>query len=296
MLKSESVSNGWFLLISFVLYLYTLSLCIPLTVRLFSCCFENTPTTAVTVELLLKWTHTHWNMSQSIQLTATPKLPQLQSKSPFHVALLLFVFFNLCAVFPYLKRWRCINMQAQWCDACHHQADSYERSKSLVLATWWIIKNSDPLNLWIFSMSKLHLIYNHQNGFIFLIVLTLAACGSPRSKPRICSWLRASRCCTSWCTVKRVSTESWISGSRHARIQRSVPYEQSSSLWLWLTGAQSARLLFPQGKFQLDFTFLWTQNKSAKWLPWLLLGITQDVFHCAYYFLFREKVQAETLN
>lgn len=41
---------------------------------------------------------------------------------------------------------------------------------------------------------------------VFLICITLAIDGSHQSKSHICSWLRASQCCTSWCTAKQVNT------------------------------------------------------------------------------------------
>lgn len=57
MLKCLFVPRGWFLLITFVL-----SVCLSLTVCCYplvvSCCFENPPTKAKTVGVLLKLTHT----------------------------------------------------------------------------------------------------------------------------------------------------------------------------------------------------------------------------------------------
>lgn len=65
------------------------------------------------------------------------------------------------------------------------------------------------------------LLLHAQTGFIIstgpniasLIFFTSATGENPRSKPRICSWSHASRCCTSWCTVKHKSAQRAESGA-----------------------------------------------------------------------------------
>lgn len=87
-----------------------------------------------------------------------------------------------------------INLEHLGC-SCNRKLlpSSFEQSWSL-----WYMKL-----FWLrvlLAQTKLSLQVKERNIF-----LTLATCGNHQSRPRICSWWRASRCCTSWCTAKQVS-------------------------------------------------------------------------------------------
>lgn len=100
----------------------------------------------------------------------------------------------------------------------------------------------------------------------------MATCGSRQSKPRICSWLRASPCCTSWCTAKQVNTGSGIRGSTHTLKYNkyAIPAEwpnqaHSSFLWLWLVVEDKALgSLFWGKRFKLHVIHLWTLYEVCK--------------------------------
>lgn len=70
-------------------------------------------------------------------------------------------------------------------------------------------------------------------------LFTSATGGNLRSKPRICSWSHANQCCTSWCTVKQVSTKNWIRGCGppNNRKQKSMlvcPLNSSKTFTSWM--------------------------------------------------------------
>lgn len=140
--------------------------------------------------------------------------------------------------------------------------------------------------------------------FFFLIFLTLATCGSHQSKPHICSWLHASRCCTSWCTVKQGKRERAGLGAAHAFTYNKhtilAKWPKASTQFLWLTEEDRA-LSSPFWSDHSSSTSLIYELKISGWRGLSLTMTSIDFYLLSpkmvfiVHILFSVKLQAEII-